>query len=228
MIFGSKPVILYFTLWQLLAKLSDMAMTMRVVVPPHPLIAHWLTVLRSSSTPPALYGTALEELGRWLTYEAIREWLPNRKEHVLTSNGQVEGTVIETNVPLISIPFDHGGLALWQGARKVLPTTELCIGGIPIQIEKNAGVIVFIDQIDNAEETLKLLLRLQEKHLTGQRLRLICALASSPGLKLLGSDLPDLTVYTGCIDPEVNKNNEIIPGIGNPTLRLNSRNSEPI
>ena len=28
-----------------------MAMTLRVVVPPHPLIGHWLTVLRFRDTP---------------------------------------------------------------------------------------------------------------------------------------------------------------------------------
>ena len=47
-----------------------MAMSLRVVVPPHPLIGHWLTMLRHRETPAALYATALQELGRWLTYEA--------------------------------------------------------------------------------------------------------------------------------------------------------------
>ena len=40
-----------------------MAMSLRVVVPPHPLIGHWLTMLRHRDTPPALYATALQELG---------------------------------------------------------------------------------------------------------------------------------------------------------------------
>ena len=53
-----------------------MAMSLRVVVPPHPLIGHWLTMLRHRETPAALYATALQELGRWLTYEALRDWLP--------------------------------------------------------------------------------------------------------------------------------------------------------
>ena len=47
-----------------------MAKTLRVVVPPHPLIAHWLTVLRHAGTPAALFATGMEELGRWLSYEA--------------------------------------------------------------------------------------------------------------------------------------------------------------
>lgn len=51
---------------------------------PHPLIAHWLTVLRHAGTPPALYATGMEELGRWLSYEAVRDWLPHRRESVST------------------------------------------------------------------------------------------------------------------------------------------------
>ena len=62
-----------------------MAMTLRVVVPPHPLIAHWLTMLRIEETPPPLYATGLSELGKWLTYEALRDWLPHRREAIKTS-----------------------------------------------------------------------------------------------------------------------------------------------
>ena len=44
-----------------------MSMSLRVVVPPHPLIAHWLTVLRDQQTPSPLFATAMAELGHWLT-----------------------------------------------------------------------------------------------------------------------------------------------------------------
>ena len=81
-----------------------MAKTLRVVVPPHPLIAHWLTVLRHEGTPPALFRTAMEELGRWLSYEAMRDWLPHRRDVVKTPLGSAEGTVIETGVPLLARP----------------------------------------------------------------------------------------------------------------------------
>ena len=79
-----------------------MAKTLRVVVPPHPLIAHWLTVLRHEGTPPALYRTAMEELGRWLSYEAMRDWLPHRRDVVKTPLASTDGTVIESGVPLLA------------------------------------------------------------------------------------------------------------------------------
>ena len=53
-------------------------------------------MLRNASTPNALYSTGLEQLGKWLTYEALREWLPYRSQEVETNLGKTEGIVIET------------------------------------------------------------------------------------------------------------------------------------
>ena len=198
-------------------------MSLRVVVPPHPLIGHWLTMLRHRDTPPALYATALQELGRWLTYEALREWLPHRKESVPTPLAETEGTVVEAAVPLVAIPALPAALELWQGARSVLPDACLCLNGVPSDIEANAGVILFVDQIADGDAVLNQLRQLQSLGVDGRRLRLITALCSSPGLKLLGEEIPDLTLHTACIDAELDPEGRIKPGIGDPVRRLNLR-----
>ena len=59
-----------------------MAMSLKVIVPPHPLIKHWLSILREKNTPNILYSTGYEQLGKWLTYEALRNWLPYKKENL--------------------------------------------------------------------------------------------------------------------------------------------------
>ncbi len=200
-----------------------MGMTLKVVVPPHPLIAHWLTVLRNCSTPAPVYSTALEELGRWLTYEALREWLPYRREIVKAPHGEVEGTLIEFGVPLISVLLLPGGLDLWEGGRKVLPNSQRCIDEVPTDIANNEGVIVYIDQIANGERLKWALELLKQQNVDSKRLRIVTALASNPGLKNLGERFSDLTIYTASIDPEITENGEICPGIGNPFLRLNTR-----
>ena len=200
-----------------------MAMSLRVVVPPHPLIGHWLTMLRHRETPAALYATALQELGRWLTYEALRDWLPHRREMVPGLHGDTEGTLVEASVPLIAIPVLPAGLELWQGGRSVLPDSSLSLGSCPEDIEANAGVILFVDQISDGQSTLKLLQELQTKGVDGRRLRLITALCASPGLKLLGEAIPDLTLHTACIDESLGEQGEICPGIGDPVRRLNFR-----
>ena len=205
-----------------------MAMSLRVVVPPHPLIGHWLTMLRHRETPPALYATAMQELGRWLTYEALRDWLPHRREMVPTANGETEGSVVESDVPLLALPVLPAGIELWQGARSVLPDASLCLEGVPRSIEGNAGVIVFIDQIDDGHKALELLQTLQSRGLDGRRIRMITALCAGPGLKLLGENIPDLTIHTACIDEGLDEAGRIVPGIGEPASRLNLKSSDGV
>lgn len=203
-----------------------MAKTLRVVVPPHPLIAHWLTVLRHEGTPAALYRTAMEELGRWLSYEALRDWLPHRREMVKTPLASTEGTMIETSVPLLAIPLLPGGLHLWEGARQVLPNADLCLGGVPTSIESKAGVMVLLDQIDDGEAVVSILSRLHQEGVDGRRLRVITTVCSSPGLKRIGEAFPEITLHTACIDADLNEDNQILPGIGDPLLRLGIRSTQ--
>ena len=203
-----------------------MAKTLRVVVPPHPLIAHWLTVLRHEGTPAALYRTAMEELGRWLSYEALRDWLPHRREVVKTPLASTEGTMIETSVPLLAIPLLPGGLHLWEGARQVLPNADLCLGGVPTSIESKAGVMVLLDQIDDGEAVVSILSRLHQEGVDGRRLRVITSVCASPGLKRIGEAFPEITLHTACIDADLNEDNQILPGIGDPLLRLGIRSTQ--
>jgi len=204
-----------------------MAKTLRVVVPPHPLIAHWLTVLRHEGTPPALFRTAMEELGRWLSYEAMRDWLPHRKDLVKTPLGSTEGSVIETAVPLLAVPLFPGGLHLWEGARQVLPSAELCLGGLPETIEAQAGVVMFLDQIRGGAELINLLQRLDQLGVEAPRLRVITALSASPGLKRIGESYPEITIHTACIDADLDEQERILPGIGDPLQRLGIRTAQP-
>ena len=198
-------------------------MTLKIIVPPHPLIAHWLTMLRNNSTPPSIYSVGLGQIGRWLTYEALREWLPYREEEVETATGKTTGTVIETRVPLLAIAKLPGGLELWQGARDILPNANLYLGEIPSSINQNAGILIYIDQISTGEDLIKDLMLLKEQNIESKRIKVITALASSPGLKKIGESFLDITIYSACIDPDLTEKGEIMPGIGNPIQRINTR-----
>ena len=199
-----------------------MAMKLRIVVPPHPLIAHWLTMLRNTRTPSPLYATGLQELGKWLTYEALRDWLPHRTEEIDTGISQTTGTVIESSVPLVSIPINSAGFHIWLGARDVLPNSELFLKVLPDVIEKNTGLLIFIGQISYGDDLINILEELNKKEVEAKRIRVITAIACSKGLTEIGKIAPDLNIYCACIDPDLSNNGQIIPGIGNPSLKLNT------
>jgi len=184
-----------------------MSKALRVVVPPHPLIGHWLTLLRDRDTPSALYATGMAELGRWLTYEALRDWIPYQRVAVQTPLAPTEGTVVDASVPLLAVPLLSGGLGLWEGARAVLPHAALApmalqqspagdvhctFSALPAEIPARAGVLVFAPQVATGSTLL---------HVLGQR-------------------FGDLTLYTGCIDADLDAEQRILPGVGDVEARL--------
>ncbi|MCP9850555.1 uracil phosphoribosyltransferase [Cyanobium sp. Morenito 9A2] len=213
-----------------------MSMSLRVVVPPHPLIGHWLTLLRDQDTPPALFATAMAELGRWLTYEALRDWLPHRAMRVQTPLAETDGHVVDGAVPLLAVPILRAGLGLWQGAQAVVPTARVAHVGLrrdehsgeaswyldqlPETIGERVGVLVFDPMVATAGSLTQVLERLEAKGVSGQRVRVISALAATPGLRKLGEQFPDLTLYAACIDAELDGSFRIVPGLGDAGDRL--------
>jgi uracil phosphoribosyltransferase len=205
--------------------MATMAMTLRVVVPPHPLIGHWLSVLRDRETPAPLYATATAELGRWLTYEALRQWLPHRSVQLQTDLATTEGQVVDGSVPLVACVLGSAALGVWDGARAVLPTSRvlhLAPGepDLPMDLDRRSGVLIFAAQVARGATLHRVLERLAEQGFSGERLRVITPLVASPGLVRLGDRFPDLTLHTACIDPEVTEEGRIRPGIGAVESRL--------
>ncbi|KAG2271052.1 hypothetical protein Bca52824_065607 [Brassica carinata] len=50
----------------------------KVLAPPHPLVKHWIFVMRNDQPPTAISivsGNAIAEIGRLLMFKASREWL---------------------------------------------------------------------------------------------------------------------------------------------------------
>jgi uracil phosphoribosyltransferase len=213
-----------------------MSKTLRVVVPPHPLIGHWLTLLRDQQTPTALFSTAMAELGRWLTYEALRDWIPYQRVQVQTPLALTEGTVVDGTVPMLAVPVLRAGLGLWEGSRSVVPNAAVAhmgferdddsgvarcyLDSLPEQIPANAGVLVFDPMVATAGTLIQVLERLEAKGVTGPRVRVVSALAAAPGLKTLGERFADLTLYTGCIDADLDVAHRIVPGLGDAGDRL--------
>jgi uracil phosphoribosyltransferase len=184
--------------------MAVMGMTLRVVVPPHPLIGHWLTLLRDRQTPPPLFATAMTELGRWLTYEALRDWLPERSVEVETPLGRCEGRVIDPAVPVLAIPVLRGGLGIWDGARTVLPAAR--VAHVGLQACGADGHTHWY--LDDLPATI------------GERVGVITSLCGAPGLKLVGERFPELTIYAAGIDPEVDDQRRLRPGFGDAAVRL--------
>ena len=199
-----------------------MAMSLRVIVPTHPLIKHWLSILREKNTPNILYTTGYEQLGKWLTYEALRDWLPYKKEIINTSNGNVEGTFINNDYPIRVFANMPEGLSLWFGSRGVIPNATLSLGEIPKKINSNEGIIIYSEQIMIKKTPITTLEKLKNLGVNSNRILLISSICGNKGLAEIAKLYPNQVIYTSCIDEEDSITNTLNPGIGDPLFRLST------
>ena len=199
-----------------------MAMSLKVIVPPHPLIKHWLSILREKNTPNILYSTGYEQLGKWLTYEALRNWLPYKKEIINTDSGNADGFFINNDYPIKVFAMMPEGLSLWYGSKEVIPNSTLWLGELPQNIEANEGVIFYSEQVTTKSKSIDTLLKLKELGVDSNRILLITAICTNKGLNEIAKSFPNQVIYTSCIDEEDENTKLLLPGIGNPLLRLST------
>ncbi|CAH8354199.1 unnamed protein product [Eruca vesicaria subsp. sativa] len=203
---------------------------MLVFVPPHPLIKHWISVLRNDQTPCPIFRNAIAELGRLLMYEASREWLPTVVGEIMSPMGAASVEFIDPREPIAVVPILRAGLALAEHASTVLPANKIYHLGIsrdektllpsvylnklPDEFPKNSRVFLVDPMLATGGTIIAAMGLLKERGLSVQQIKVICAVAAPPALSKLNEKYPGLHVYAGIIDPEVNEKGFIIPGLG--------------
>lgn len=203
---------------------------LRVYVPPHPLIKHWLGVARDGATPPVLFRSAMTELGRWLTYEAIRDWLPTVETTVQTPLGESPATFINPEAPLVVMPILRAGLGLLEGMQNVIPLAsvyhfgvrrnektlepECYLNTLPEQFNSQTRVIISEPMLATGGTIMLAMEALTKRGIDPQLIRIISVVVSPPALQKLSVTYPTLNIYTATIDEHLNEQGMIIPGVG--------------
>ncbi|KAG2627074.1 hypothetical protein PVAP13_3KG226697 [Panicum virgatum] len=202
----------------------------QVFVPPHPLIKHWVSVLRNEQTPCSIFKSAMAELGRLLIYEASRDWLPTITGEIETPVAVASVEFIDPREPVLVIPILRAGLALAELASSVLPATKtyhiglrrdeetlqpsIYLNNLPDNIPEGSRVLVVDPMLATGGTIVAAIDLLIECGVTSKQIKVVSAVAAPPALQKLNNKFPGLHVYTGTIDPEVNEKGFIIPGLG--------------
>lgn len=207
-----------------------MTSQLRVYVPPHPLLKHWLAIARDAATPDAIFRTAMAELGRWLTYEAIRDWLPTRDTTVTTPLAACPATVVDAEIPLAIIPVLRAGLALLEGAQALLPLASVyhlgfvrneetleasCyLNKLPDQMPPETRVLIPEPMLATGGTMMAVMAELTQRGVDPAHVRIISIVAAPPALQKLSAAYSTLNIYTATIDEHVNDRGFIVPGLG--------------
>ena len=99
---------------------------------------------------------------------------------------------------------------------------NLSKAGVNGIIVENFGDVPFVKNDVSKRTVASLTSVIQNLNIDSKRIRLITSLACSKGLQIIGESYPDLRIYASCVDPTLSKEGNIIPGIGDPILRLNT------
>lgn len=207
-----------------------MTLQLRVYVPPHPLIKHWLGVARDAATPPVLFKSAMTELGRWLTYEAIRDWLPTEETMVETPLAPCPATMINYNQAIALVPILRAGLALQEGAQTLLPlastyhlglvrdestlAASCYLNRLPAQFAPETRVLICEPMLATGGSIMAAMAELTSRGADPALMRIISVVTAPPALQKLSVAYPSLNIYTATIDEGINAQGFIVPGLG--------------
>lgn len=213
-----------------------MTLQLRVYVPPHPLIKHWLGVARDASTPSMLFRSAITELGRWLTYEAIRDWLPTIDTTIDTPLAPCPATFINPETPIVVVPILRAGLGLLEGAQGLLPLASIyhlglvrneetlepsCyLNKLPDQMNPQTRVLIVDPMLATGGSTIAAMQELTQRGIDPALVRIVAVVAAPPALQKLGTAFPSLNIYTAAIDEVLNDRGFIVPGLGDAGDRI--------
>ena len=203
---------------------------MRVYVPEHPLIKHWLAVARDANTPSVMFKSAMTELGRWLTYEATRTWLPTLDATVKTPLAECAATFVNPEVPVAIIPILRAGLVLLDGVQNILPIASIyhlglvrdevtleprCyLNKLPPQLDPQTRVLILEPMLATGGSIMMTMEEVVRRGANPDLIRIVSVVAAPPALKKLGENYSSLQIYTAIIDEGLNSRGFIVPGLG--------------
>ncbi|HWR65801.1 MAG TPA: uracil phosphoribosyltransferase [Bellilinea sp.] len=195
-----------------------------VLVSQHPLIAHKLGKLRSTSTEPKKFRELVREITGLLAYEATSDLRISPKT-VDTPLGFAPAAELEEKIGLV--PILRAGLGMVEGIWELMPSAEVWHIGI-YRDEKTLKPVQYYNKLPT-EPTVSVCLILDPMLATGgsavatvdilkawgvKRIKFVGLIGAPEGIKAMQSHHPDVPIYLAAVDDHLNEVGYIVPGLG--------------
>ena len=197
----------------------------------HPLIKHKLTMIRNKETGTNEFRAIIEEIAMLIGYEALRD-LPLEEVEVETPIEKAMCPVIAGKKPAI-VPILRAGLGMVGGLLKLMPAAKVGHIGmyrdeetfepheyfckLPSPIEQRRIYVVdpMLATGGSAVDAIKLI-----KQRGGKDISFLCVIAAPEGVQKLHEAHPDVKIFVGNLDRQLNETAYICPGLGDAGDRI--------
>ncbi len=209
----------------------DFANEPNIFILNHPLIQHKITRLRDKNTGTAEFRQVAGEIAMLMGYEALRD--------LETQDIEIETPIEKTMAPVIAgrkqavVPILRAGLGMTEGILSLLPTAK--VGHIGMYRDPdthkphsyycklpdpiNERIIIVTDPMlatgGSAVDSINFI-----KEKGGVKIKFMCIIAAPEGLQKLHETHPDVQIYVGHLDRQLNENAYICPGLGDAGDRI--------
>ena len=204
---------------------------MDIQVVKHPLAASRLTIMRDKNSNNAAFRAALADVGTMLVYEASVD-LQVETFDVDTPVDTAEGYRLQK--PPIIVPVIRAGLGMIDPALSMIPDAQVGFIGLARDEETHEPVpylealpqdlsgqpVFLVDPMLATGGSLLHAIRLLAAR-GADDITCICMVSAQPGVDaLVESGLPVKRLITATIDPALNEDAYIVPGLGDAGDRL--------
>ncbi len=197
----------------------------------HPLIQHKISMLRDEKTGTNEFRKLIEEIATLMGYEALRD-LPLEDVEVKTPIETCMTPMI-AGKKLAIVPILRAGLGMVNGLLALVPTAKVGHIGLyrdeethepheyycklPDPIDQR--LIVALDPMLATGGSAVSAVDFIKKH-GGKNIKFMCIIAAPEGLKRLQEAHPDIQIYVGHLDRQLNDAAYICPGLGDAGDRI--------
>lgn len=197
----------------------------------HPLIKHKITLLRKTNTSTNEFRNLVEEIAMLMGYEALAD-LPTTDVKITTPIEETVQPVIDGK-KLAVVPILRAGLGMVSGILALTPSARVGHIGLyrdpethlpheyycklPEHIDERQIVVVdpMLATGGSAIAAVNFI-----KQRGGKKIKFMSIIAAPEGVSALMQAHPDIQLYVGCLDRQLNENAYICPGLGDAGDRI--------
>ena len=197
----------------------------------HPLIAHKISLIRDKNCGTREFRTVVGEIATLMGYEILRD--------LETELVEIETPMEKAMVPMIKgkklavVPILRAGLGMVDGILSLVPTAKVGHVGmyrdeetlqpkeyyckLPEDIDQRLVLIVdpMLATGGSADAAIEFV-----KKQGAKQIKFASIIAAPEGIKILSEKHPDIQIYCGSVDRELNEHGYILPGLGDAGDRI--------